>query len=137
MRKRVTGSTLVELVIVMAIVAVIAAITIPTYQHYLRKSRRVEAMSAIMDIIATQEKYFIANNAYANSMQTLGYPPGDVFTENNYYQLSITGNAARAQAVGAQLADEDCRIFEQAFASGAKTSENADGHNNPAGTCWD
>jgi type IV pilus assembly protein PilA len=45
MRKKQTGFTLIELMIVIAIIGIIASIAIPAYQDYLARSQMTEALS--------------------------------------------------------------------------------------------
>ena len=66
--------TLIELMIVVAIVAILAAISYPSYQEYVRKTKRAEAKSEMMDVASKLQKYKIANFAYKDATLTkLGY----------------------------------------------------------------
>jgi len=70
------GFTLIELMIAVAIVAIISAIAIPSYQNSIRKSRRPEAKSALLDLAARQERYYTLNGAYSDGVtvpNSLGY----------------------------------------------------------------
>ena len=48
-RKKSTGFTLIELMIVVAIIGIIAAIAYPSYQDQVRKAKRSDGTSKIMD----------------------------------------------------------------------------------------
>ena len=59
------GFTLIELMIVVAVVGVLAAIAYPSYQDYIRKARRIDAQSVMLNIQLLQEKYRVNNPSYA------------------------------------------------------------------------
>ena len=58
---RVSGFTLIELMIVVAIIAILAAIAYPSYQNHVRKTKRVEMQSTMLDLAAKVQRYKIAN----------------------------------------------------------------------------
>ena len=59
-----TGFTLIEVMIVVAVVAILAAIAMPSYQEYIRKGRRAEARTALMELMQQQERYATQRNTY-------------------------------------------------------------------------
>ena len=59
------GFTLIELMIVVAVIGILAAIAYPSYQDYIRKARRIDAQSVMLDIQLLQEKYRVNNPSYA------------------------------------------------------------------------
>lgn len=65
--KNIRGFTLVELMIVVAIVAILAAIAYPSYQEYVRKTKRVDTQTQMMDIAARLQRYKIANFTFLKS----------------------------------------------------------------------
>jgi type IV pilus assembly protein PilE len=118
-----SGFTLVELMVVIVIAAALLAIAIPTYQTSIRKSRRVDAKTALLDLASREERYFAINTAYTNSATNLGYgswgPVG-----SNYYTLAAPTYTNSAGAAGAgvaftvsvttinsQAADTACQYF--------------------------
>jgi len=97
------GFSLIELMIVVAIVAILAAIAIPSYQKYIRQSRRASAKTALLDIASREERWYATNNTYDASLTDLGYTgatgspqaiqvPND--TNEDYYSVSVSVTAA-------------------------------------------
>jgi type IV pilus assembly protein PilE len=102
-QRRAAGFTLVELMIVIVIVAILASIAIPTYQSSVRKSRRTEVKTAVLDLAAREEKYFSLNNAYTNSPANLGYASAGAGTTfpvstGTYYTISACPSATAVTA---------------------------------------
>jgi type IV pilus assembly protein PilE len=69
--RQVRGFTLIELMITVAIIAVLAAVAVPSYQDYIRKSRRSEAQSFMSDVVARQQHFLLDRRAYAVSITAL------------------------------------------------------------------
>jgi type IV pilus assembly protein PilE len=139
------GFSLIELMVTVAVAATIFTIAIPTYQAQVRKSRRTEARTAVMDLATREERYFSVNNAYSSSALQLGYGAQDAAItaqpvgNNGYYQVTVQNTPAVpparagftiiATAVGSQLKDTPCQQF-QVNEAGTQTST-------PSATeCW-
>ena len=102
------GFSLIELMIVLAIIGVLSAIAYPSYDSYMKKSRRADAKIALQAMADRQERFYLQNNTYT----TIAANVGGTGTEKNYYVLSIDSadvNAfaltATAVAGGAQATD--------------------------------
>jgi type IV pilus assembly protein PilE len=118
---RSSGFTLIECMIVVAIIAILSAIAYPTYLEHLRKGRRIEAKTALLDLASRQERYFTTNNLYTATPERLGYGgttfPIDVVSGGHpHYRLSLTvgspatSYSASATPVGGQVQDR-CGTF--------------------------
>ena len=70
-RRRASGFTLIELMVVVAIVAILAAVAYPSYLSYMVRKDRAVAQSALMDIAQRQQQYLLDNRAYAPDVATL------------------------------------------------------------------
>ena len=109
------GFTLIELMITVAIIGILSAIAYPSYESYVRKSRRVDAKNALLDLASRQERYFSVNNKYSTTAADLGYSsfPYNVPSSGggSLYQLSVASTdsgktwTATAKALGAQAKD--------------------------------
>jgi type IV pilus assembly protein PilE len=144
MRFRMKGVTLIELMIVIVIVAILASIAVPSYRQYVLRSHRVEAKTALLNLAAAQEKFYLENNTYAaNTVLTTAPPAGlglAATTENGWYTIAIANGAdaanfsATATAAGAQTADTDCATFTLT-AQGVRSATKNGGA--VSTVCWD
>lgn len=64
------GFTLIEMMIVVAIVAIIAAVALPSYFGSLRKTRRAEAVAAMLQVQQAQERWRASCPSYATLIPT-------------------------------------------------------------------
>jgi type IV pilus assembly protein PilE len=87
------GMTLMELMIVVVIVSILASIAIPSYVQQVRKSRRVEAKTALLDLAGREERYFstsVTGANYSAIPSDLGYTGAwPIQVGNNYYQVTL------------------------------------------------
>lgn len=67
-----SGFTLIELMITVAIIGILASIALPSYQDYVRKSRRSEAWAFMYEVASRQQHHLLDRRMYANTLATLG-----------------------------------------------------------------
>lgn len=58
------GFTLLELVTVLAVLAILLTMAVPTYQKYLLRVHRTEAVSALLQVASCQEIVFASQGQY-------------------------------------------------------------------------
>ena len=63
-RARMSGFTLIELMIAVAIVAVLAAVALPSYTSYIAKARRAEARTHLVEAAQYMQRFYAANDSY-------------------------------------------------------------------------
>ena len=79
------GFSLIELMVVVVIIGILAAIAYPSFIDSIRKSRRSEAVSTIMDEAARQERFFFNNTTYSTAILGTSISPPD-----GHYTIAIT-----------------------------------------------
>lgn len=143
MRIRMKGVTLIELMIVIVVVAILASIAVPSYRQYVLRAHRTEAKTALLNLAAAQEKFYLQNNTYAADSALSTAPPAGLglpdTTENGWYTIAITAASATAfsataTATGAQTADSDCATLTLT-GLGVKSATNSGG--SASSVCWD
>ncbi len=92
MISRAKGFTLLELMIVVAIVAILGSIALPAYQDSLRKGRRADAMTSLLQIQMQQEKWRANNPTYNSALSGLGWSGTDSL--EGYYTVAISASSA-------------------------------------------
>jgi type IV pilus assembly protein PilE len=136
-----SGFTLVELMIVVVVLTMLAAIAIPSYSNQIRKSRRSEAKSALLDLAGREERYMATNGTYTSTPSNLGYSSFSGIG-SGYYDIAITNVTAptaptatkagipatytltaTVTTLGAQNKDTNCLAF-QVNSLGQQTSYN-------------
>jgi type IV pilus assembly protein PilE len=153
--RRAGGFTLIELMVTVVIATILLTIAIPTYQSQIRKTRRTEARTAMLDLANREERYFSVNNAYTTSQQALGYSTttttttfSQVSVGSGYYTVTITtttgsvsgttvtqpGYSIVATSTGTQAKDTDCATFT-VNEKGTQSSTNAAASDSTS-TCW-
>jgi type IV pilus assembly protein PilE len=117
-RRAPRGFTLIELMIVVAIIGILAAVAYPAYNSSVRKSRRADAKTALVDLAQREERFMSTANTYSNKPADLGYPTGTAFPmsvltgSKSYYTIDFSVApttskfAATATPVGDQLQDK-------------------------------
>ena len=131
------GFTLIELMIVILIATILITVAVPAYTSQMRKSRRTEARTALLDLAAREERFFSTNSAYTNVPASLGYAgtfPAPV--GSSYYQINVsnaTGTAftATAAPINSQTSDAQCGTFTIDNTGQQTVSGTAS-----AATCW-
>jgi len=138
--KRSDGITLVELLIVVVIVAILGLIAVPSYRQYAIRAQRTEAKTALLQLAANQERFYLQNNTYSADLAALGFPLGT--SENGVYTLEIpvadtvTYQASATPTPGGgvggrtMVADTECAQFS-IDAQGLKTATP-----DPDVRCW-
>ncbi|MDB6089133.1 MAG: putative 4 fimbrial pilE-related [Gammaproteobacteria bacterium] len=140
------GFTLIELMVTVVIATILVTVAIPAYTSQIRKSRRTEARTAVLDLASREERFMSTQNSYTASATNLGYPslPTGIGT---YYSLgapTVVAATATAPATftatatpiagSGQDKDTQCASFT-VDSTGKQSSLNSSGADSTA-TCW-
>ena len=88
---KIRGFTLVELMIVIAIMAILVSLALPSYQQSIRKGRRSDAQTDLLEFVVQAERVFTQTNSYA----TAGLP-----ADTTFYTFSFSaGPSATAYTI--------------------------------------
>ena len=138
-RRGMMGVTLIELMIVVVVIGILGMIALPSYRQFVMRAQRSEAKSALLQLQANQERFYLANRTYGGTAQlgALGFATGT--TERGAYALTIAGESANGYTATAtpigggtidMTADVQCTSFSMT-AQGVRTATGTD-----AANCW-
>jgi len=138
----IAGFTLVELIIVIVIVSILMAVALPSYQDSMRKGRRADAKSGLMDAANRQERFMLDRSTYTDDMTELGFGADPTISEEGHYSIDVEAPdpncpiatcytlTATPVAGGAQAGDSFCTSLT-IKSTGARTATGA-----AASECW-
>jgi len=66
-RRQAKGFTLIEMMIVVAIVGILAAIAYPSYVDQVRRGKRADAQTAILEVSQFLQRYYIAKSTFTGA----------------------------------------------------------------------
>lgn len=112
--RRQDGFTLIELMITVAVLAIVVATAWPTYSEQIRKSRRVEAQRALLELAHHLEREHSRSGSYADVTLPFNRVPFDI--PDPYYTIAFVGELqAGSWTLGAQpvgvMRDDPCGSF--------------------------
>ena len=117
---RISGLTLIEIMVVVAIIGILASIALSMYQDNLLKSRRRTAQSCLAEQAQFMERYYTTNttvtNGDSNSLSYTGatLPTSACVTDlASHYSISVSIPTPQtytltATASGSQTGDTEC-----------------------------
>ncbi|HET7794347.1 MAG TPA: type IV pilin protein [Rhizobacter sp.] len=119
MQQQQRGFTLIELTVTTAIVGILAATAYPSFTGPVYKVRRTDAITALMQLQMSQERWRSGHTSYAS----LAELNTSASSSMRYYALSVTessetGFSATATGTGAQAADTACRVLRLTVTGG-------------------
>jgi type IV pilus assembly protein PilE len=130
-----TGFSLVELCVVLALVGVLATVAWPSMQAQLQRSRRADAVAALMRVQVAQEGFRANNGLYATQLQGLR-GASSARSGEGWYDIELVADGpnryevrATARAGTVVASDTACAVMRLQVREGL--AEFA-----PAAHCW-
>jgi type IV pilus assembly protein PilE len=135
------GFTLIELMVSIGVLGLLTAIAIPSYNAYVLKSHRVDAVRALTSYRQALERCYSQNFTYLNAGATpCPAAPGTATTSiNGYYAITFPTLTASqysivATATGVQVKDTNCATMTVTNAGAQSATNTASGDSTQ--TCW-
>ena len=142
-RRKASGFTLMELMIVVAIIGILARVAYPSYTDYVRRGQIQEAFSQLSTFRAKMEQYYMDNRNYGSSGTTCANDSSasgwNGFTATTYFSYacstSSSGQAYTITATGISGAATG-NIYTIDQNGNRTTTQFKSVTLSPAATCW-
>jgi type IV pilus assembly protein PilE len=120
--RKISGFTLIELMVVVAIIGILASIAFPSYTSYVSRARRADARTQLMQAAQFMQRFYSANDQYLNDR-----------TGNNI-STQMPSALARSPADGTQLYTLTINATVGSFTLSMDPLANASMANDPCGS---
>ena len=93
--RRNAGFSLIELMIAVTIIALLSMIAMPNFMQSVRKSKRVDAQTAMTRTTYNLERFMATNGRYTTNPTLLGLIVDDdgVWSDERHYNIAVTAGA--------------------------------------------
>lgn len=113
--KKISGLTLMEVLIVLVILGIIAMIALPNYSGNVSKAKATEAKLQLGHVHTLAKEYFYQYSKYTNDVTELGFEQEKLSSEGGTanYKIEIIeagGNSFKARATAVVDFDQDGQI---------------------------
>jgi type IV pilus assembly protein PilE len=129
--RRMSGFTLIELMVAAVVIGIVAAIAYPAYVSHISKSRRSDAKIALNALQLSEEKYRASNASYG----TLANLGASSTSSGGYYTIAVSGLTATGYTLTATAATGSSQASDTGCTSMTLTYSNNTTTTSPA-TCW-
>lgn len=94
LRRKQSGFTLTELMIVISIIAILSTVAYPSYNSYVKKTFRQEAQGYLMSLTSDVERHFTLNNTYVSALGANPVPGADDLANRYEFTFATTSPTA-------------------------------------------
>ena len=129
--RRLSGFTLIELMVAIAVLVLLATIALPNFQSQVQRTRRADAKTALYGLAQQLERCYSRFGTYNHASCSVGTGPFE--SPDGHYRINLSAFSTdtftlTAIPLGAQQRDTQCTRFVlnhlgQAMASGALGNE--------------
>ncbi|EHR41738.1 type IV pilin protein [Alishewanella jeotgali] len=109
------GFSLLEMLVVLAILGILIQLSYPSYQQFVLRSYRAEAVTTLLELANRQEQRLLDTGRYSDQLADLGVSSADTSSGRYRIQLVIDSDGTAFQIIltaqGAQQHDSACQQF--------------------------
>ena len=144
-KKKYSGITLIELMIVVAIVGIIGSIAYPSYRSHMIKTHRSTSTASLLELSQFMERFFSETGTYTGAALPFTQSPNDgsKVKYNIASTIAATAYTLTATPTGGQADDTQCGALTlnstgvKCIANGTKCSTNASASvRAEVASCW-